>query len=257
MRGVPSSDASRRRSCGESPCSTAERSPARPQAAGSVRARADVADFTVLADLASERLGGRVLFANDDFFAEKENLLRAEAAVFVADRYTDRGKWMDGWGGGDGLPAATSASWRSVPGRLKGGRGHEPFTGNFRGFRSKPRRCQGLARRVRSGRGAVVRAIPRTAPRKRPQPRPRSRGSAATTCACISTPTGCGSPARHGDRPDARRLAPVRISRLENGILTSPPATASSRRPEPLMPGRSRACTTLGRSAAAGFKGRS
>ncbi|HEV8268844.1 MAG TPA: allantoicase [Thermoanaerobaculia bacterium] len=53
--------------------------------------------FTDLVDLAAERLGGRVLSANDDFFAEKENLLKAEPAVFVPDRYTDRGKWMDGW----------------------------------------------------------------------------------------------------------------------------------------------------------------
>lgn len=48
-------------------------------------------------DLASERLGGRVLFANDEFFAEKENLLRDEAPVWDAARYTERGKWMDGW----------------------------------------------------------------------------------------------------------------------------------------------------------------
>jgi allantoicase len=56
-----------------------------------------VADFWELADLAAERLGGRVLYANDDFFAPKENLLKPEAAIFVPDRYTDRGKWMDGW----------------------------------------------------------------------------------------------------------------------------------------------------------------
>jgi allantoicase len=48
-------------------------------------------------DLAAERIGGRVLAANDDFFAEKENLLKAAPAVFIEDRYTDRGKWMDGW----------------------------------------------------------------------------------------------------------------------------------------------------------------
>ena len=34
-------------------------------------------DFTELIDLASERLGGAVLIANDDFFASKENLLKA------------------------------------------------------------------------------------------------------------------------------------------------------------------------------------
>ena len=33
-------------------------------------------DFTQLADLAAERLGGRVIEANDDFFAPKENLLK-------------------------------------------------------------------------------------------------------------------------------------------------------------------------------------
>ncbi len=54
-------------------------------------------DFQELPDLASERLGGAVLWANDDFFAEKDNLLRAAAPVWKADAYTDRGKWMDGW----------------------------------------------------------------------------------------------------------------------------------------------------------------
>ncbi|MCA1817957.1 MAG: allantoicase [Acidobacteria bacterium] len=54
-------------------------------------------DFTELVDLASERLGGAVLYANDDFFAPKENLLKASAPVWREGLYTDRGKWMDGW----------------------------------------------------------------------------------------------------------------------------------------------------------------
>lgn len=54
-------------------------------------------DFTNSIDLAAERLGGRALFANDDFFAPKENLLKADRPVFIEDKYTDRGKWMDGW----------------------------------------------------------------------------------------------------------------------------------------------------------------
>jgi len=54
-------------------------------------------DFTELVDLASERLGGAVLYANDDFFAPKENLLKPSAPVFIEGKYTDRGKWMDGW----------------------------------------------------------------------------------------------------------------------------------------------------------------
>ena len=54
-------------------------------------------NFTDLIDLASEKVGGAVLVANDDFFAPKENLLKASAPVFIEGKYTDRGKWMDGW----------------------------------------------------------------------------------------------------------------------------------------------------------------
>ena len=50
-----------------------------------------------LLDLASERAGGRVLAASDDFFAEKENLIKFPDPIFITDKYTDRGKWMDGW----------------------------------------------------------------------------------------------------------------------------------------------------------------
>jgi len=53
--------------------------------------------FTQLTDLAAERLGGKVLYATDDFFAEKENLILPTRGVFIHDKYTERGKWMDGW----------------------------------------------------------------------------------------------------------------------------------------------------------------
>lgn len=56
-----------------------------------------MADFRDLLDLASERLGASVLYANDDFFAEKENLIKPAPAVWKEHEYTDRGKWMDGW----------------------------------------------------------------------------------------------------------------------------------------------------------------
>ena len=56
-----------------------------------------MSDFTQLVDLASERIGAMVVAANDDFFAPKENLLKAASPVFIEDKYTDRGKWMDGW----------------------------------------------------------------------------------------------------------------------------------------------------------------
>jgi allantoicase len=50
-----------------------------------------------LIDLASELVGGKTLAASDEFFAPKENLLKAADPVFIPDKYTDRGKWMDGW----------------------------------------------------------------------------------------------------------------------------------------------------------------
>ena len=53
--------------------------------------------FAEFTDLAAERLGGKVLYATDDFFAEKENLIKPGRGIFIADKYTDRGKWMDGW----------------------------------------------------------------------------------------------------------------------------------------------------------------
>jgi len=54
-------------------------------------------DFTELIDLVSEKLGGAVLYANDEFFAPKENLLKPAAPIFIEGKYTDLGKWMDGW----------------------------------------------------------------------------------------------------------------------------------------------------------------
>ncbi len=57
----------------------------------------DIPAFAQKLDLAAEKLGGKVLFATDDFFAEKENLIKDGRGIFITDKYTDRGKWMDGW----------------------------------------------------------------------------------------------------------------------------------------------------------------
>jgi allantoicase len=54
-------------------------------------------DFTELVDLASERLGGVVLRASDEFFGAKDNLLKAAPPVWIPDKYVDSGKWVDGW----------------------------------------------------------------------------------------------------------------------------------------------------------------
>jgi allantoicase len=53
--------------------------------------------FAHLVDLAADLTGAFALHASDDYFAEKENLLRAGPAIWKEDAYTDKGKWMDGW----------------------------------------------------------------------------------------------------------------------------------------------------------------
>ena len=41
--------------------------------------------------------GGAVIAASDEFFAPKDNLIKSSAPRWIEGRYTDRGKWMDGW----------------------------------------------------------------------------------------------------------------------------------------------------------------
>jgi allantoicase len=55
------------------------------------------ASFTGLVDLASASLGGRGVAASDEFFAEMSNLIAPGRGVFIEGKFTDRGKWMDGW----------------------------------------------------------------------------------------------------------------------------------------------------------------
>jgi allantoicase len=47
--------------------------------------------------LEQPRLGTRVTFASDEFFAAKERLIDPADPVFVEGKYDDHGKWMDGW----------------------------------------------------------------------------------------------------------------------------------------------------------------
>jgi allantoicase len=58
---------------------------------------ADLPGFTALPDLASRELGGSVVFANDELFAEKENLIKAGPSVFAATDFGHKGKVYDGW----------------------------------------------------------------------------------------------------------------------------------------------------------------
>ncbi|MFI5804537.1 allantoicase [Streptomyces sp. NPDC051561] len=57
----------------------------------------DVSAFTELVDLADRRLGAGVIAANDEFFAQRENLLIRERAVFDPEHFGHKGKIMDGW----------------------------------------------------------------------------------------------------------------------------------------------------------------
>lgn len=58
---------------------------------------ASAATFTGLVDLAAEALGGRALAASDEFFAGADNLIKPGRGIFIEGKFTDRGKWMDGW----------------------------------------------------------------------------------------------------------------------------------------------------------------
>ncbi|MBL4681847.1 MAG: allantoicase [Pseudomonadales bacterium] len=94
-------------------------------------------DITQLyVDLAAERLGGETLDCSDDFFAEMENLLKPGRGVFIDDKYTERGKWMDGWesrrsyGRNNGRDSDWCLIALGVPGVIKG---FDVDTNHFRG----------------------------------------------------------------------------------------------------------------------------
>src|SRR5450432_47376 len=77
------------------PSRRADSRPGHPRMSSSSNSPA--ATFPGLVDLAAATLGGRVLGTSDEFFAEANGLLQSGRAVFVEGKFTDRGKWMDGW----------------------------------------------------------------------------------------------------------------------------------------------------------------
>lgn len=54
-------------------------------------------DFTWLPDLALRSLGGAVIWANDDLFAEKENLISPGPSVYRPASFGHKGQVYDGW----------------------------------------------------------------------------------------------------------------------------------------------------------------
>ena len=58
---------------------------------------ADPAAFTSLPDLAARTLGGSVVYANDELYAERENLITPAPAVFAPETFGLKGQVYDGW----------------------------------------------------------------------------------------------------------------------------------------------------------------
>jgi allantoicase len=54
-------------------------------------------EWTTYPDLASRALGGSVVTANDELFAQRENLIRPEPPVFDVGEFGHKGKVYDGW----------------------------------------------------------------------------------------------------------------------------------------------------------------
>jgi allantoicase len=50
-----------------------------------------------LIDLAQPRLGTKVIFKTDDFFASANRIINPLPAVFKDGLFDKNGKWMDGW----------------------------------------------------------------------------------------------------------------------------------------------------------------
>ena len=50
-----------------------------------------------LIDLAQPRLGTKVIYKTDDFFASANRIISPTIPVFKAGVFDKHGKWMDGW----------------------------------------------------------------------------------------------------------------------------------------------------------------
>jgi allantoicase len=87
-------------------------------------------DFLLLPDLAVRPLGGAVIWADDESFAEKENLIRPEAPGFRPATFGHKGQVYDGWetrrrrGPGGAAPGADDCDAAivrlGVPGVVRG-----------------------------------------------------------------------------------------------------------------------------------------
>ena len=53
--------------------------------------------FSNLPDLAAERIGGELLYVTNEAFAPARNLIQPGRGIFIEEKFTVVGKWMDGW----------------------------------------------------------------------------------------------------------------------------------------------------------------
>ena len=50
-----------------------------------------------LVNLASPKMGTKIISVSDEFFGEATRMLSDQEPVFIEDKYDTHGKWMDGW----------------------------------------------------------------------------------------------------------------------------------------------------------------
>ena len=51
----------------------------------------------ILTNLASPKIGTKIIEVSDDFFGAASRMLDDKEPVFIEDKYDEHGKWMDGW----------------------------------------------------------------------------------------------------------------------------------------------------------------
>ena len=51
----------------------------------------------ILTNLASPKIGTKIIEVSDDFFGKASRMLDDKEPVFIEDKYDEHGKWMDGW----------------------------------------------------------------------------------------------------------------------------------------------------------------
>ena len=48
-------------------------------------------------DLAQKRLGSKIVYQTDEFFAKANRIIDSKEPIFIPNKFDNHGKWMDGW----------------------------------------------------------------------------------------------------------------------------------------------------------------